>query len=75
MSTLGFRFGFCLCRLHIVTVIVIVPFWEFWDKVLWTDETKINLYQSDKKAYIGYRLYIRLYITLVASLKPSHENS
>ena len=25
---------------------------KFWDKVLWTDETKINLYQSDGKAHV-----------------------
>ena len=24
----------------------------FWDKVLWTDETKINLYQSNGKAKV-----------------------
>ncbi|KAF7651180.1 hypothetical protein LDENG_00114470 [Lucifuga dentata] len=26
---------------------------EFWKKVLWTDETKINLYQSDGKSKVG----------------------
>ena len=25
---------------------------EFWNKVLWTDETKINLYQSDAKVKV-----------------------
>ena len=25
---------------------------EFWNRVLWTDETKINLYQSDGKAKV-----------------------
>ncbi len=25
---------------------------KFWDNVLWTDETKINLYQSDEKATV-----------------------
>lgn len=28
---------------------------EFWEKVLWTDETKINFYQSDGKAKIWRR--------------------
>ncbi len=47
---------------------------KFWDKVLWTDETKINLYQSDGKAKVWRKKDLLMIPNIQAHLKHSGGN-
>ncbi len=42
---------------------------KFWDKVLWTDETKINLYQSDGKLKVWRKKGLLMIPNIQAHLK------